>query len=198
MKNENEAMQLIITPEKYINNFDFVLPDVTGPNGTITKENFSVAAEYYLNVDYSNERSAVSGLYPDALIPLENYKLRRLNSIEGGYNQALYINLKTNEYTPAGEYKGTGKLILDNQTIEIPFEVNVYDVKMSSANHIKSSYLIWYDQIANGEKGNAGAEMNLKYYEFAVSKRLSPGDLPPELKGNRNADLFIDNYVIEY
>ena len=192
MKNENEGVQLMISPYKYIQSFDFELPDVTGPNGTISKDNFSVAVAYYMNVDFSNERLCLSGLYPDALIPIENYKMRRLNYIESGYNQALYINLKTNENTPAGEYKGTGKLILDGQTIDIPFEVNVYDVTMSDANHIKSCFLIWYELIVNGEKRNSGPEMNQKYFDFAINKRLSPGEMPPELKASNQA--FVDNF----
>ena len=192
MKNENEGVQLMISPNKYIQSFDFELPDVTGPNGTITKDNFSVAVAYYMNIDFSNERLCLSGLYPDALVPLNRYKARRLNYIEGGYNQALYINLKTNENTPAGEYKGTGKLIIDGETIDIPFEVNVYDATMSNANHIKSCFLIWYELIVNGEKKNAGPEMNQKYFDFLVTKRLSPGELPPELKTNNQ--VLVDNY----
>ena len=190
MKNENEGIQLMISPGKYIQKYDFTLPDVTGPNGTISKDNFSVAAAYYMNVDFSNERMSISGLYPDALIPFDNFKVRRLNYIEEGYNQALYINLKTTEDTPAGEYKGTGKLTIDGEVIDIPFEVNVYDATMSEANHIKSCFLIWYELIVNGEKKNAGPDMNQKYYDFAVSKRISPGELPPEVKTNN--DTFTD------
>ena len=95
MKNENEGVQLMISPDKDIDSFDFVLPDVSGDNGTIAKDHFTVAAAYYMNVDFSNERTAESGLYPDALIPLENYKMRRMNYIEAGLSQSLYINLKT-------------------------------------------------------------------------------------------------------
>ena len=193
MKNENEGVQLMISPIKDIESFDFILPDVTSSSGTITKDHFSVSVAYYMNVDFSNERMSLSGLYPDALIPLENYKTRRLNYIENGYNQALYINLTTADDVSAGLYKGTGKLILDDETIDIPFEVNVFDATMSNTNHIKSCFLIWYELIANGEKRNAGPEMNQKYFDFLVSKRLSPGELPPELKVDNQ--LFVDNYI---
>ena len=81
IKNENEGVQLMISTESFINSFDFELPDVTGPNGTISKDNFSVSVAHYMNVDFSNERYALSGFYPDALIPLYNYKFRRLNRV---------------------------------------------------------------------------------------------------------------------
>ena len=193
IKNENEAVQLMITPSNYIDSFDFECPDVTGDSGTISKDHFSVAIAYYMNVDFSNERSAVSGLYPDALIPLENYKFRRYDHIAEGFNQSLFINLRTEEDTPAGHYEGVGKLHLDDEVIDIPFEVDVHDVVMPNTNHGNSSYLIWYEQIINGEKRKAGPEMNMKYFEFTVSKRLSPASLPPELTGSINS--FVNNYV---
>lgn len=191
MKNENEGAQLMITADSYISSFDFELPDVTGEAGTITKDHFSVAAAWYMDISYSNERNTLKGFYPDALIPLENYKFRRHDFIEKGRNQALYFNLKTGEDTAPGIYKGTGKLTLDGVSQDIPFEVKVYDATMPNASHQKNSYLIWYEQIANGEGKNAGVEMNQKYFDFAVSKRLSPDGLPPEYSSS--PEIFADS-----
>ena len=193
MKNENEGAQLMIFTKSFVNSFDFELPDVTGPNGTITKDNFSVAAAYYMNVDFSNERYALSGYYPDALIPLSNYKFRRLNYIEENRNQALYINLKTTKDTPAGKYSGVGKLHLDEKVIDVPFEVTIYDAIMPDVVHQNANFGIWYDQISIGEKKNAGSEMNMLYYDFLLDKRIAPMDFPDEKKNN--FDTFIDNYV---
>ena len=193
MKNENEGAQLMISTNSFINSFDFELPDVTGPNGTISKDHFSVAAAYYMNVDYSNERYALSGYYPDALIPLYNYKFRRLNFIEENRNQALYINLKTTKDTPAGEFSGVGKLHLDNDVIDIPFEVTIYDVVMPDEVHQHANFGLWYDEISNGEKKNANSEMNMIYYNFLLEKRIAPMDFPNEKK--INYDMFIDNYI---
>lgn len=170
MKNENEGVQLMITPSRNINSFDFELPDVSGNSGTITKDHFSVSVAYYMNVDFSNERTANSGYYPDALIPLYNYKFRRMNYIDKGRSQALYINLKTDKNTPSGEFKGTGKLHLDNEVIDVPFEVKVFNATLPDEVHQVSSFGIWYDQIVNGEKGNSGEQMNMNYYNFLVEK----------------------------
>ena len=193
MKNENEGAQLMISTNSFINSFDFELPDVTGPNGTISKDHFSVSAAYYMNVDYSNERYALSGYYPDALIPLYNYKFRRLNFIEENRNQALYINLKTTKDTPSGEFFGIGKLHLDENVIDILFEVTVYDAVMPDTVHQNASFGIWYDQIANGEQRNTNSEMNMNYYNFLLNKRIAPMDFPNEKK--TTFDVFIDNYI---
>ena len=186
MKNENEGVQLMITPETFVESFDFELPDVSGANGTITKDHFSVAAAYYLDVEASNERTSFAGYYPDALIPLENYKFRRMNYIDEGRSQSLYINLKTEKDTPAGDYKGNGKLHLDGEIINIPFEVKVYDAVLPDAVHQDSAFGVWFDEIRKGEGKNANSEMNQIYYDFAVSKRLGPIDLPSEDRSSFN------------
>ena len=193
LKNENEGAQLMITASKTINSFDFELPDVTGDGGTISKDHFSVSAAYYMNIDYSNEKTALSGYYPDALIPLENFKFRRMNYIDKGRSQALYINLKTEKNTPAGEYKGVGKLHLDDEIIDIPFEVKVYNAELPDAVHQNSAFGLWYDQIPYGEKDNSGPEMNEKYYKFLVEKRISPRELPPEWYDS--FDTFVDTFT---
>ena len=193
IKNENEAAQLMITATNYINSFDFELPDVVGENGTISKDHFSVSAAYYMNIDYSNEKTASSGYYPDALIPLANFKFRRMNYIDKGRTQALYINLKTEKDTPVGEFKGTGKLHLDKEVIDIPFEVKVYNAVLPDAVHQNSAFGIWYDQIIYGERENNGLDMDKAYYDFAVSKRLSPRELPPEYSDTQ--DRFVQYYI---
>lgn len=200
MKNENEAVQLMITPTDFVESYDFELSDVTGPNGTISKDLFSVAAAHYMNIDFSNETTVKGwlgkGYYPDALVPLEKYKARRMNYIDKGRSQALYINLKTTKDTPAGEFKGAGKLHIDNQVIDIPFEVKVYDAVLPDAVHQQTAFGIWYDYIEYGELENAGPEMNMAYYDFLVDKRLSPKDLPPELTTiSKTVDEYIDNYI---
>ena len=193
LKNENEGAQLMITAGEYINSFDFELPDVTGPNGKISKDCFTVSAAYYLNIDYSNEKTAASGYYPDALIPLANFKFRRMNYIDKGRTQALYINLKTDKTTPSGGFKGNGKLTLDGETFDIPFEVKVYDAQLPDAVHQNSAFGIWYDQIIYGERENTGAEMEQTYYDFMVSKRISPREVPTQYTSS--IDKFVDYYV---
>ena len=193
LKNENEGAQLMITATDYINSFDFELPDVTGSNGKISRDHFTVSAAYYLNIDYSNEKTAESGYYPDALIPLANYKFRRMNYIDKGRTQALYINLKTEKNTPSGEFKGTGKLTLDGKSYDIPFEVKVYDATLPDEVHQNSAFGIWYDQIIYGEKENTGADMEQTYYDFMVSKRISPREVPTE--HTSSIDKFIEYYV---
>lgn len=193
LKGENEGVQLMINANRYINNFDFILPDITDGTHTIPSSNFSVSAAWYQLISGSNERGSYAGYYPDALIPLQNYKFRRMNHIEKGRNQALYFNFVSTEDMEAGLYKGTGTLILDDKTYDIPFEVQIYEGVLPKAVHQKSSYLLWYDQIPLGEMKNATPQMNLNYYNFIVSKRLTPDQLPGEFTSS--PEVFADGFA---
>ncbi|MCQ2742123.1 MAG: DUF4091 domain-containing protein [Bacilli bacterium] len=204
LKGENEGVQLMINPKRNINSFDFILPDVSDGKNVIKAENFSVAAAWYMDVFGSNEKSAYSGLYPDALIPLDKYKWRRQNQIKKGMNQSLYINLLTTKDMKAGIYKGEGTLILDEERTTIPFEIKIYDAVMPEEVHKQSCYLIWYDQIGNGEKRNDSLEMHEKYYDFILSKRISPDNLPdsfhssPEVFANTIYERVANNPKVSF
>ena len=193
MQGENDGMQLIVRPHYYVNNFDFVLPTLKNENGDeIASSNLSVAAVWYQEVTYSLETEAMAGFYPDALIPLANYKWRRMNHIEKDMNQSFYINVKSTYDMKPGLYKGTGQLVLDGEKIDIPFEVKLYDVKMSETAHWKSSYLIWYEEIVNGERENTDNDLYLEYYNFIVNHRMSPDGFPDFMEDNPKT--FADYY----
>mgnify|MGYP003319786451 CR=1 FL=1 len=160
---------------------------INGNGRTIDASNFTVAAAWYQDVYGTNEKYAYSGLYPDALIPLANYKFRRQDQIEKGRNQALYINFLSTKDMKPGKYKGTGVLTLDGVKYDIPFEVTIYDAEMPTAVHQKSCYLIWYEEIVKGELQNESPDMHQKYYDFALTKRLSPGALPDQYMNTAEA-----------
>lgn len=184
MQGEYDGMQLMIHANKYINNFDFKLPTLTGPGGTIEKGNFTVAAVWYQEVESSLERDAFPGFYPDALIPLTNYKWRRMDHIEKGRNQALYINFHSTYDMAPGTYTGEGTLILDKEEIQVPFSVTIYDAKMPEEVHCATSFLIWYEEISNGERENTNNDMLMTYYNYVVSHRISPDGFPEFMESN--------------
>lgn len=195
IKGENEGIQLMIAANKYINEFDLELPDVFNGEKKIGKENFTAAAAWYQDVEGSNEKDSYTGFYPDALIPLENYKWKRRNYIEKNTNQSIYVNLVSTKDMEAGTYKGTGKLTLDGQEYDIPFEVTIYDAVLPEESHQQSCILIWYDQIVNGEMKNDTPELEKKYYDFLVSKHVSPDQLPPMYE---NSPETFANSMYEY
>ena len=116
IKGDVESIQLMITPDRNVAAFDFKMNDVTTADGAvISAQQFDIFAEHYLEVTSSYNVDSYYGMYPDALVPLENFKLRHHNSIAANNNQGIWINANIPVDAAAGFYTGTGVLTLDDQ-----------------------------------------------------------------------------------
>ena len=132
---------------------------------------------------------AYYGFYPDALVPLENFKILHHNSIDAGQNQGIWINANIPADQAAGFYTGNGVLNIDGTEYNVPIELKVYDVVMPEQNHQPSSFAIWYDQIVYGE-GTYSAELADAYFWFLVDKRVMP--LDPDPSKRASYDVYVD------
>lgn len=194
IKGEVESAQLIVTPDKDIVSFDFTMDDVTAADGSrISADCFEIYAEAYVDVDSSYNADSFYGYYPDALVPLENYKFRRHNSIEAGENQGIWINVNIAADAAAGTYTGSGTLTLDGESYIVPVELTVYDVTIPEQVHPESAFSIWYDHIQYGE-GETSTELFDSYFWFLVDKRVMP--IEPEDSKVSNYESYVD-YVVE-
>ena len=194
IKGEVESAQLIVTPDKDIVSFDFTMGDISTADGScITADCFEIYAEAYVDVDSSYNADSYYGYYADALVPLENYKFRRHNSIVAGENQGIWINLNIAADAAAGTYTGNGTLTLDTEVYTIPVELTVYDVTMPEQVHPESAFAVWYDHIQYGE-GQTSTELFDSYYWFLVDKRIMP--IEPEGSKVSDYNTYVD-YVVE-
>ena len=174
VKNDVETAQLMITPQVDITSFDLVMGDLKNANGDVLKaENFKLYTPWYVEVVESYIQDAYSGFYPDALVPLENYKKLKEDYIGAGQNQSIWVEASIPEDQAAGTYKGCGELDLDGIKYEVPVEVTVYNAALPASNNIPSLFAVWYDYIPQGE-GFYNAQIAEAYYDFLVTKRLSP------------------------
>ena len=179
LKNDVETVQLMITPSINITSFDFVIADLKNANGDVlSADNFNLYAAWYVEVLESYITDAYSGFYPDALVPLENYKKLNENFISAGQNQSIWVEANIPENQPAGVYTGSGELDLDGVKYQVPVEITVYDAALPNANNVPTLIGIWYDYIAQGE-GTYSSELASAYYDFLLSKRLSPMKADP-------------------
>lgn len=179
LKNDVETVQLMITPSINITSFDFVIADLKNANGDVlSADNFNLYAAWYVEVLESYIADAYSGFYPDALVPLENYKKLNENFISAGQNQSIWVEANIPENQPAGVYTGSGELDLDGVKYQVPVEITVYDAVLPNANNVPTLIGIWYDYIAQGE-GTYSSELASAYYDFLLSKRLSPMKADP-------------------
>lgn len=194
IKGDVESIQLMITPDQNVAFFDFKMNDVTTTDGAvISAEQFDIFAEHYLEVTSSYNVDSYYGMYPDALVPIENFKLRHHNAIAANNNQGIWINANIPADAAAGFYTGTGVLTLDDEQYTIPVELTVYNAVMPEEVHAQSSFLIWYDYIGYGE-GYSSPELMDTYYWFFADKRLSACSVPPSHRSSY--DVFVD-YLAE-
>ena len=179
-----ESIQLMITPDNNVVSFDLTMADLKNENGDVfAASNFEVFAEWYIEITESYNNDAYYGFYPDALVPIANYKALHHNSIKAGMNQGIWINANIPADQAAGFYTGSATLNLDGVEYNIPVELKVYDVVMPEELHFPSSYAIWYDHIVYGE-GSYSAELAQEYFWFLVDKKVMPLDPDPSIKSD--------------
>ena len=190
IRGDTESIQLMITPEADVAEYEFEVGDLVSADGEkFSQGNFEVFAQWYVSVEASYNTSAGYGDYPDALVPIKALQRQRLNSISAGENQGLWINVEIPENTAAGYYTGVGELELDGKEYEIPIELTVYDAVMPEEVHPKSCFLIWYDFMEKAE-GSADLTVAQAYYDILVEKRCMPMYPAPAIYSNY--DTFVD------
>ena len=195
-QNESESAQIILSPERDIQNYSIVLNDLTDGGGeTLKKENFSVYNEKYILVEKILDLNidAVGGWYPDALLPFEAAAEYGENNVKGGENQGIYITLKVPETQPAGIYTGNFTVVVDGEEYDIPVSVTVYDFFLPTATHVKTSYAIIEQEMAYGELDTT-EEMLEEYYNFLLEYRISAQELPYDTRGALT-DEMLDEWI---
>lgn len=197
IRNDVESIQLMITPSAHVNSYDFTIQDLKNANGDVLAANtFEVFAQWYTEVTESYNTDSYYGFYGDALVPLENFKTKRYNTIEAGENQCLWIHANIPADQPAGLYTGIGVLTIDGKQHDVSFEVTVYDADMPQENNVRTAIAVWYDYIAKGE-GFYSMELGEAYYDFLISKRVSPTRVEDSIWSMSNVDGYIKRMVEE-
>ncbi len=190
IRGDVESIQLIITPENNVVSYDITFQDLKNESGDVfAADNLEAFAEWYIEITESYNMDAYYGFYPDALVPMENFKLLHHNSIDAGENQGIWINANIPVDQAAGFYTGNAVLTVDGKEYNIPMELKIYDAVMPEENHQASSFAIWYDHIVYGE-GTYSTELADKYFWFLVDKRVMP--LDPDPSKRTDYDVFID------
>lgn len=193
-KNEYESTQLMITVTDGKGTYSLTTSDLYNANrDKISKSAISVFNEKYMETTTKSNSTFQPGLYPDALLPLDVAIEYGENVVEAGYNQGLWIKVKTETETPAGVYTGTFVLDVNGNKTNIPVEVTVWDFAISTESHARTAFNYYIDDMAVYE-GDTSDEMLEKYYEFFLDYRVNLMKLPCK---NSDLDAFVE-LVKEY
>jgi len=188
IKGETESAQLMLTAKENITSFLYKVDSLVNEETeySIPVENVEILAEKYIEVKATSSKPKkacqFTGFYPDALVPINQYKVRKENCVSKNNNQGIWININIPENADSGMYNGTSTLTLDGVKISVPFTLKVYDVTIPEEIHKKSAFDIWPNQIGYGEtifEDEDGNPLNWEqiYYDYLVSKRITPQKL---------------------
>ncbi len=179
-RNETEAAQIMITPEYDVKSYSVETADLVSADGKVLpKTAISVYHEKYIYVDQLKDKYSPTGIgwYPDALLPIEKAAEYGENKIAANKNQGVWISVRPDENQTAGTFKGNFAVITDGKRSEVPVEITVYDYTLSDKVHSKTSFGMTMSEIAGAEL-DSSVEMNEKYYEFLLDRRVSAQSLP--------------------
>lgn len=176
-KNESEGVQLIVTPEEDVSYYDVSVGSLTNAEGAALGK-ADVYAEYYVPVTKMTNPNSVrpKGYYPDALIPMELSVESGENVIGAGQNQGIYICLTTKESTPAGEYRGTVTLTINEKEHLIPIVATVWDFVVPVENHARSTFNLMQEYMMGGQLDNT-TETYQNTVDFLLDYRITTTEM---------------------
>ncbi len=201
MKNETQSAQLMFNADYKVTSFDLDGADFVLEGGTakIEASNVDIYAErcteVYAPYYQSEQYLSSSGWYPDALIPIDRYQLRKEDKVEAKENQAIWVDVFVPETATAGTYKSTFTLTVNGKETAIPVTMTVYDIVLPEEVHNPTAFDIWYQNISAGEGNNFDDGTYERYFEYLWTKRLNCETLPPAYSKEVNAGYL--EYITE-
>lgn len=192
-KNESEFCQIAFRTNKTRGHSYFEITDFVNENGDV------VPVELYKEVAVETTDGVVNTKYYDALVPCEK-SFHFSTKIE--YNYVYAISVKTTADTVPGDYTATVKLgnydipdnKYENETAEL--KLHVWDFTLPDAPTMDTAMGLEHYDIAqkHGVAQNSAAcdELYKKYYDFMLSRRVSPYDMPYDILDSR-ADAYMSD-----
>jgi len=137
-RNEYEAVQIVLRPERDIPEAAVSVTDLTGPAGTIPAADVDLCRVAYLTVEIPSDSSSTPGDWPDPLPPVSGPI-----ALEADRNQPLWVTVHTRADTPPGDYRGALVVEAQGSTLRLPIAVHVYAVTLPTQTHVASSFGLW-------------------------------------------------------
>lgn len=184
-RNEYESRQLIITPEGQVSDYNVTVGDFRSGSEVLSAKNFDIRHEYYHEVAsiYDSSSTMETGMYPDALLPLQTAREYGLTKIGSGNHQGVYVTVYVPEDQAPGVYTGTFTVTLNgNVTCTVSASVAVLDYTLPDTVSMPSCIPTQISYIIDGEYDDT-QEMYEKYLDTLNDFRLSGMYLSSYLPG---------------
>jgi len=177
-RNEVEAAQLVLRPERDLHDVRLDWGDLEGPGGAgIPLENMEVLRVAYVPVTRPTDATGAAGLWPDPLPPV-----REALHLEAGVNQPLWVRVKVPRATPAGVYRGQIRVRAKGVGAIAPITVEVYDFDLPDRMTCQTAFgfspgNVWRYQHLT-EEADKRAVLDLYLANYAAH-HISPYDPAP-------------------
>ena len=177
-KNEVEAAQLVVRPEKRLKGFLARAEALKGPGGAaIPAENVEILRVRYLMITHPTDSTGCVGPWPDPLPPLAG-KI----DLDEGQNQPLWIRVRVPPDAKAGTYTGKVVLAAEDYSAEAPLKVEVFDFALPDRMTCTSSFgfdpsVVWrYQKVEKPEDRRAVLD---KYLAALAAHHIAPYEPVP-------------------
>jgi len=177
-RNETDAAQLVIRPEKPLAGLTAEATALEGPGGVlIPADAVDVLKVRYVRVTQPTDAAGCVGQWPDPLPPI-----RAPLDLEAGCNQPLWIRVTVPKATAAGTYRGVIRLKAEGYRVEAPLEVRVFDFALPDRMTCQTAFglrenTIWQYQNLQDEADRRA--VLAKYHADFAAHHISPYDPAP-------------------
>ncbi len=205
-RNEAEAAQLVVRPEKALRGFGASAAALEGPGGAVIPAvSIEVLRVRFVNVAKPTDATGSAGPWPDPLPPF-----RGPVDLEAGRNQPLWVRVKVPRDARPGDYTGSIRLTAEGFREDVPLKVHVFDFALPDRMTCTTAFgfspqNVWRYQRAT-DPGQR-REVLEKYWDSFAAHHISPYDPAPldpfqvrwpELKGSPPADVSAPKVELDW
>lgn len=195
-RGEIEGGQIIITAIGDVSEYNAEVVGAlrSASGGIFPAAGIAFYAEKYIEVKtiYDTNNSPPTGLYPDALLPIEKAVEYGENSIKAGEKQGIYVAFDVPRDQDPGLYTGEIAVTLSGRKFSVPVELTVRKPVVSEETHTKSYFNLGFT-LYLGEHDSTQA-MWRTYAEKLISYRIMPSTV---LNSVAATEECMDRYVDE-
>jgi len=177
-RNEAEAAQVVVRPEKPLKGLMPRAETLKGPGGAvIPADAVDILRVRYVMVTRPTDSTGCVGPWPDPLPPL-----KVPIDVEANTNQPLWVRVSVPKDAKPGTYRGTIRLKADGWAADVPLEVEVFDFTLPGRMTCRTAFgfspgNVWrYQKVARPEDRRRVLE---KYWANFAAHHISPYDPAP-------------------
>ena len=176
--NDHEAAQIVLRPASDLRELTATASPLTSKAGdTLPAGKIEILRVAYHQVSFPTDQTGVSGLWPDALPPLQEPI-----DLPAGRNQPLWILIHVPEDAAAGDYRGSITLRARDFQATIPLELHVWNFALPEENHLSTAFgfdpgnAYRYHQVESEQDRRQLLE---QYFKCFSEHRISPYNPTP-------------------